>query len=244
MKKLLILLLSLSLLTSCKDKKTTNRDDRNTSTRDKDDYRDGDDGNKDDKTSSSNDDKTTDDRKIDRNSGNYDDVVDDDEEGNHIPDSKNWTSSEVRQFVTPCVDKAVENGVSRSKAEIYCNCMQQRMERKFPDASDVSNFDKNSSETKGWIQDCQERSGITGTSSTSSSSAGWSRKDELEFVNNCVGAAEKGGMEYLDAQSYCDCMQYKLEKLYPDVRDASRLTDADFATPSMKKMIKSCLPGN
>ncbi len=79
-----------------------------------------------------------------------------------------------------------------------------------------------------------------GVKEQSSSSSGWSRKDELDFVNSCVREAKKGGMEELDAQSYCDCMQYKIEKLYPNINDASRLTERDLQSPSMKKMIEDC----
>lgn len=230
MKKLLILLLSFSFLLACNNNKTSDkRSDRDTSaTREKDDR--GGDNDGDDKGN---------DGKIDRNSGKYDDVVDDDEEGNHIPES-NWTTTDVKIFVTSCVNEAVKGGMSRSVSEDYCNCMQQKLERLYPNSAQVSRFKQDSPEAIEMAQDCL---GLNDKKSTSSSS-GWSRKDELDFVNDCVDAAEKQGMEYLDAQSYCDCMQFKIEKIYPDFRDASRLTDADLATPSMKKMIRDCLPGN
>ena len=76
------------------------------------------------------------------------------------------------------------------------------------------------------------------------SNGGWSSQEVKNFVGPCVREATRKGMEELDAQSYCDCMQDKIAKIYPDARDADKLTAADLATPTMKRMIKSCLPGN
>jgi hypothetical protein len=224
MKKLLILLLSFSVLLACNNNKTSDkRGDRDTaSTRDKDDRGRGDDDGRD---------AGDNDGKIDRNSGKYDDVVDDDEEGNHVPES-NWSSTDVKIFVTSCVNTAVAEGMSRSVSESYCNCMQKKIERAYPNSAHVSRFDQNSAQAMEWAQEC-----LGLKSSSKSSSNGWSRKDELDFVNSCVTEAESKGMESLDAQSYCDCMQYKLEKLYPDV---SSLLNLDFTSPAMKRLVREC----
>jgi hypothetical protein len=63
----------------------------------------------------------------------------------------------------------------------------------------------------------------------------------MAFVSNCVSTAINGKMEEGLAKRYCDCMQVKMEVLYPDIRDAAALTDADMATPSMQRIIKDCL---
>lgn len=47
-------------------------------------------------------------------------------------------------------------------------------------------------------------------------------------------------MEELDAQSYCDCMQDKLEKKYPNSGDPELLT-LDMDSPAMKTMVNDCL---
>lgn len=224
MKKLLILLLSISLLVACKNEKTKSASD--TEKTSKDDYRNGD---TDDEK-----DKKDDDGGIDRNSGNFDDVVDDDEEGNHVAEGANWSSADINSFSTECVNAAVKKGLEKSKAQTYCNCMLRKLTTKYPDVADAAKIDMESPSMKTMVNDC------LGVKEQSSSSSGWSRKDELDFVNSCVREAKKGGMEDLDAQSYCDCMQYKIEKLYPNINDASRLTERDLQSPSMKKMIEDC----
>lgn len=219
MRTLLILLLSLSLFTACNNDK--NKSGRKTDNTSKDDYRNGD--------------ESADKGKIDRNSGNNDDVVDDDEEGNHVPESSNWSSADVNSFTQSCVSKAVEGGLTAAKASSYCNCMLRKLSAQYPDINDAQRINMESPSMKAMVNDCL---GI-GKSSASTSS-GWSRKDQLDFVNSCVREAKRGGMEDLDAQSYCDCMQYKIEKLYPDINDANKLTEADLNSPSMKKMIRDC----
>jgi len=233
MKKLLFLLLSISLLTACKNDKTkSSRDTEKTS---KDDYRNGNEGN---------DKGQQDDGKdaVDRNSGNNDDVVDDNEEGNHVAEGANWSSSDISDFTNECVNAAVKKGLEKSTSQTYCNCMLRKLTTQYPDKNDAAKIDMESPVIKAMIEDC---GGVaTQNPSTSSSSQGWSRKQELDFVNGCVREAKNGGMEDLDAQSYCDCMQYKIEKLYPSFADANKLSEADLKKPSMQKMIQDCLPGN
>ncbi len=224
MKKLLILLLSVSLLTACKNDKTKSASD--TEKTSKDDYRNGDAEDKD---------KKDDDGDIDRNSGNYDDVVDDDEEGNHVADGAKWSSRDITGFKAKCEQAAIKNGATTTEAQTYCNCMLRKLSTKYPDINDIN---MEGSDVKVMATQCEETA-IKSTSSTSS--AGWTRKQELDFVNSCVREAKKGGMEDLDAQSYCDCMQYKVEKLYPSYVEANRLTEADLKKPSMQKMIQDCL---
>lgn len=119
--------------------------------------------------------------------------------------------------------------------------MLRKLTTKYPDKNDAARINMESPEIKTMISDC---GGVaTQNSSTSSSSQGWTRKQELDFVNSCVREAKKAGMkDELDAQSYCDCMQYKIEKLYPSYAEANRLTEADLKKPSMQKMIDDCLP--
>lgn len=223
MRKLLILVLSVSIFLSCNNSKTSDKK-----------------GNTGDTTN----DKSSDDNgKLDRNSGKYDDVVDDDEEGNKVPDDpNNWSSLDVQIFVKSCVNTAVDGGMARKTAEDYCNCMQKKLEARYPNSDDVGNFQQDSPEAKKMALDCLGMDDDSSPASNkTSSSSGWSRKEEMQFVDECVNAAVKQGMEELDAQSYCDCMQFKLEKIYPDYREANTLTSADMNSPSMKKMIKECL---
>jgi len=227
MKKLLTLLLSLSLLVACKNDKTKSSSE--TEKTSKDDYRNEDtDGDKDK--------KEEDNGGVDRNSGNFDDVVDDDEEGNHVADGAKWSSRDITGFKTQCEKKAIKNGATTTEAQTYCNCMLRKLSTKYPDINDIN---MEGADIKIMATQCEE----TAIKTSSSSSQGWTRKQELDFVNSCVREAKKAGMkDELDAQSYCDCMQYKIEKLYPSYAEANRLTEADLKKPSMQKMIDDCLP--
>jgi len=113
--------------------------------------------------------------------------------------------------------------------------MQKKVEKKYPDAADADKLSLADQDVKDMIADCRKAAGI-GTSS----SDGWSRKDQLDFVNSCVNKVVEGGMEELDAQSYCDCMQDKLEKKYPNSGDPELLT-LDMDSPAMKTMVNDCL---
>ena len=215
MRKLLILLLSVTVFLSCNNEKTS--------------------GSKDGKPGSENDTSTSkndNDSKIDRNSGKYDDVVDDDEEGNHVADNNTWPSKEIDDFMESCIKNAT--GRSRDWAESYCSCSLKKMQAKYPDIRDLKDFSMSSSFAQQMVEDCKAEA-TRGTAK-----AGWSERNLKDFVDECVNEAIKKGADELDAQSYCDCMQYKLEKIYPDYRDVERLTMEDLSTPSMKKMIRDC----
>lgn len=151
-------------------------------------------------------------------------------------EKQNWSKVNVNAFVKNCVRTAMAGGNDKETATTYCECMQKKVARKYPDAADADKLSLADQDVKDMIADCRKAAGI-GTSS----SDGWSRKDQLDFVNSCVKEAVKGGMEELDAQSYCDCMQYKLEKKYPDSGDPELLT-LDSESPAMKQMAKDCLP--
>ncbi|MEI2737292.1 MAG: hypothetical protein V9F01_00740 [Chitinophagaceae bacterium] len=109
MKKLLIFLMAVSLLTACNnDKKNTrDRDDRS-STREKDDYR-----NSDDKTDNKDDMGKDDARTEDRDT-----------------DNQGWTRSDENKFMDDCERTAKEN-VGAARANEYCDCMLQRMKKMY-----------------------------------------------------------------------------------------------------------------
>jgi hypothetical protein len=91
----------------------------------------------DDNTSDrNNDDKYTD----DRNSDDEETVTDDESESrsrnNDDEDSGSgsWTSAEQREFMESCVEKT---GFTKSKAESYCDCMLNKLQRKYPKTSSM-----------------------------------------------------------------------------------------------------------
>jgi hypothetical protein len=69
-------------------------------------------------------------------------------------------------------------------------------------------------------------------------SAGWSAKDINDFVTNCVSTAVDGGMARSAADKYCNCMQQKLEDLYPNSADVVKV---DMESDNMKQMVQNCL---
>jgi hypothetical protein len=71
----------------------------------------------------------------------------------------------------------------------------------------------------------------------------WPASEVNAFTSNCVTEAS-GGMERAKAVSYCNCMLEKMQELYPDVKDAARVTDADMETASFKALIQDCLFNN
>jgi hypothetical protein len=70
-----------------------------------------------------------------------------------------------------------------------------------------------------------------------SSSKGWSVMEVNQFVNSCVGEAEKG-MTRATAQKYCECMQVKIEKMYPVAMEAAGI---DMNSDEVKQMVMDCL---
>ncbi len=129
MKKLLILLLACSFFTACNNNKANNqRDNGRTDNRNKDDYRNNNDKNKEGNTNYTNDNNNT--------------------------DKGGWSSSDVKKFVDNCVSTAVNNGNQEGFAKDYCNCMQKKLERKYPNANDISTADLNSPEIKDMEKDC------------------------------------------------------------------------------------------
>ena len=69
----------------------------------------------------------------------------------------------------------------------------------------------------------------------------WPPSDAKGFIAKCVPAAEKNGMTYINAQSYCNCMLGKLQNLYPDINDP-RLKSISMEDPVIKQAVQSCQP--
>lgn len=152
MRKVLVLLLAVSLFTSCKDnKKTDRRDDRNY---ERDDYRNNDDRNNDRNNDDRNNDRNNDDRNSRNSDYNNDDRDNRNNRDNGDDNSSNWTSADRNTFIDNCVPEAEKNGLSNRQATSYCTCMQKGVERMYPDKNDVDKLDMNSAEVKRMVQDC------------------------------------------------------------------------------------------
>ena len=70
-----------------------------------------------------------------------------------------------------------------------------------------------------------------------SSNRGWSASEINQFVNSCVGEAEKG-MSRAAAERYCECMQKGIEKMYPVANEAANI---NMESAQVQQMVKDCL---
>lgn len=121
--------------------------------------------------------------------------------------------------------------MSVDSARHYCTCMLEKVEKMYPVAADAAKITAADFETPTWkkmIREC-----LTGQ---------WGSKDRSDFMTNCVDAA-KASLGESKAQSYCECMLYKVEKAYPIAADAGKLTAEVLAQPEWKKKVLDCLAG-
>jgi len=69
---------------------------------------------------------------------------------------------------------------------------------------------------------------------------GWPSEERAAFINSCINNA-KASLSEDSARSYCYCMQEKIEKKYPTMADAEKITAEDLASAAWKKEIQDCL---
>ena len=105
---------------------------------------------------------------------------------------------------------------------------------------DYNSGDKNSDKDKDNTDQNKDNSSNNGNTNNNSRGS-WSSVEVDAFITNCVSSAVNGGMQRTKADSYCNCMQRKLETLYPNVNDAGSLTEEDMNSPSMQRLVKDCL---
>ena len=73
---------------------------------------------------------------------------------------------------------------------------------------------------------------------TTNTSSDWNSADVSAFVDNCTAEAVRKGMQEKKASDYCNCMQRKLEVMYPKKAEVANL---DIESPTIKSMIEKCL---
>ncbi len=71
---------------------------------------------------------------------------------------------------------------------------------------------------------------------------GWPPVERYAFLRECIKEA-KSGMSEDSARFYCYCMQERIEKKYPAIEEAAKITDADMRSDEWKKEVKNCLYG-
>lgn len=69
---------------------------------------------------------------------------------------------------------------------------------------------------------------------------GWPQQERDNFVTECVKSAMKKGQTAARADQYCRCMGENLERLYPDMNELGKLTEAQ-VREVMEPFRKSCL---
>ena len=72
---------------------------------------------------------------------------------------------------------------------------------------------------------------------------GWPSAERTAFISECVKTA-KANMSEDSARSYCYCMQEKVEKKYPTIEEASKITAADMQSEVWQKEIRNCMTSN
>lgn len=71
---------------------------------------------------------------------------------------------------------------------------------------------------------------------------GWPSVERYAFISECIKEAKSGYSEDT-ARFYCYCMQERVEKKYPTIEEAAKITEADMQSEEWQKDIKSCLGG-
>lgn len=148
MKKIFMFLLCISVLAACNNNPLTGKKSK-LETKDRD--RDKDDEDEDYK-------KDKNKYKDDDDDGGYtkkDKYKDDEDEDDRS--SNGWTSQTREKYIDECVSEAKKN-VSRSKAESYCECMQEKIEKKYEmtyaEANKITEADLSTPEAQADIQEC------------------------------------------------------------------------------------------
>ena len=119
--------------------------------------------------------------------------------------------------------------MSEDSARFYCYCMEEKVEKKYPNIQDAAKLTKEDMESPEWKKEIN--SCLQGT---------WGSKDRNDFVSSCVESA-KAGVGAEKAKTYCECMLFKIEQQYPNPNDATKLTAEDLQTPKWKAIAKGCL---
>ena len=150
----------------------------------------------------------------------------------------NWSLSDKDDFVRECVDKASVH-LGPDGARTYCNCMQEKIESKYPEVKNTVNIDK--VEMAGYRDACIAENNLDPDKSLGNNSQGdggnspWSAADKKEFMDNCTPplTSQMGASK---ANNYCECMLQKLMVAAPNSQDASKVGES-----TMTEWAKDCL---
>lgn len=118
--------------------------------------------------------------------------------------------------------------MSVDTARFYCYCMQEKIEIKYPDTADMNKLTTTELSKPEWKKEINAC--LNGT---------WPAAEREGFLNSCIEQASSLSTE--QARNYCECMLYKVEKLYPNTSDLTKITDETLKSEAWQKLIKGCL---
>ena len=63
-----------------------------------------------------------------------------------------WTKKARQEFISSCVNSAKENGLSETKAKNYCECTQFKVEKKYPNTTDLDKITEEDLKSEFWAK--------------------------------------------------------------------------------------------
>lgn len=139
---------------------------------------------------------------------------------------QSWTNKDKADFIKECVATA-QQSLGEEKASFYCNCMQVKVEAKYPtvnEAGKITETELQSEEFQKMIKDCF---------------GGWTGAEKVVFTNDCIKEAKKT-MSDLKARNYCDCALSKIELRLPIFSEAQYLIPDKINSPHWKRALLDC----
>jgi hypothetical protein len=146
-----------------------------------------------------------------------------------VTERKGWPSKDRLDFIRECIKTATPN-LGADTALFYCWCMQEKVEQKYPTVELAGKLTEADMKSEAWKKDIQAC--VNG--------GGWPSEDKDGFMSECVNAA-KANMSEEKAKNYCECMLYKIEKKYPNIKAMPEVNDAFLSSPEFKQWAKDCI---
>ena len=144
-----------------------------------------------------------------------------------------WTEADRTQMTNNCI-QAASPTMGPEKAKNYCNCMQQKMEIRFPDPKDAAKVDDkamNSEEMQAMVRTCLR----IDTNKT----VPWTQEQFGKYLQACSIAQQQQGMTEEQSVTYCGCMARKVALKF-SYEVASKMTPGDFQTEEWKTAANEC----
>ncbi|OSZ81054.1 hypothetical protein CAP36_07405 [Chitinophagaceae bacterium IBVUCB2] len=139
---------------------------------------------------------------------------------------QSWTNKDKADFIRECIATAKQS-LGEEKASFYCNCMQVKVEEKYPtveEAGKITDSELQSESFQKMIKDCM---------------GGWTGAEKTVFTNDCIKEAKKT-MSDLKARNYCDCALSKIELRLPVFSEAQYLIPDKINSPYWKQILLDC----